>query len=123
MLRNAITDPRILKRIQAEMAGSSPAAVMEAAAALGRFSSERWIDSVDVPTAVVVTTQDRLVPAERQLRLAELIDDSSVHRVMGDHRVCVARPELFVPALVDACESVRKRTWNPTYGRWSSAEL
>ncbi len=117
MLRNAISDPRTLERIRAEVGESSPVAVMEAAAALARFSSARWIGSVDVPTAVVVTTQDRLVPAQRQLQLAELIADATVHRVVGDHRVCVARPDLFVPALIDACDSVRKRTWNPAYGR------
>ena len=108
MLRDAITDPRSLERVRAEVGGSDPVAVIEAAAALARFSSEEWIGSVNVPTAVVVTMHDRLVPARRQLRLAELIADATVHPVHGDHRVCVARPDLFVPALLDACNSVRR---------------
>ncbi len=111
VLRDAITDPRTLERIRAEVGGSNPVAVMEAAVALARFSSDEWIGTVNVPTAVVVTTHDRLVPARHQLRLAELIADATVHRVPGDHRVCVARPDLFVPALVDACDSVRRRAW------------
>ena len=35
-------------------------AVLEAGRAVGRFSSTEWIGSVDVPTAVVVTTRDTL---------------------------------------------------------------
>jgi pimeloyl-ACP methyl ester carboxylesterase len=59
-----------------------------------------------VPTAVVVTTEDGLVPPHRQLKLAEAIPHATVLRVRGDHSVCVSRPSVFVPALVAACRSV-----------------
>ncbi len=38
-------------------------AVLEASRAVGQFSSTKWIGSIDVPTAVVVTTRDTLVSA------------------------------------------------------------
>jgi pimeloyl-ACP methyl ester carboxylesterase len=92
-----------------EMQGSDPAAIAEAAAAIGRFSSHDWIGEVDVPTAVVVTEQDRLVPPYRQRRLAESIPGARIIPVEGDHGVCVANPRLFVPALLQATSMVSGR--------------
>ena len=39
------------------------------------FSSHRWISGVDVPTAVIVTRHDRVVPPSRQWRLARALPD------------------------------------------------
>jgi 3-oxoadipate enol-lactonase len=93
-----------------ELRRSNPAAVAEAAGAIGRFSSRDWIGQVDVPTAVVVTEQDQLVPPHRQLKLAESIPGATVHRVRGDHAACVLRADRFVPALLQAVESVARRS-------------
>ena len=62
-----------------------------------------------MPTAVVLTQLDSLVPPRRQQRLAESIAGATVHPVAGDHTVCVAAPERFVPALTDAVASVTTR--------------
>jgi 3-oxoadipate enol-lactonase len=83
--------------------------LLEAGAALGEFSSHPWIGEVDVPTAVVITMQDGVVPPPRQRRLAESIPGATVHPVAGDHTVCVSDPGAFVPALVGACRSVSSR--------------
>ena len=91
-----------------QMRGHSPRGLLEAAAALGRFSSHRWIGDVDVPTAVIVTTYDQLVPPRRQYRLASSIDGAIVHEVAADHFACTAAPRRFVPALVAACEDVSR---------------
>jgi pimeloyl-ACP methyl ester carboxylesterase len=105
-----------------EMRRNDPAAVAEAAAALGRFSSHEWIGDVDVPTAVVVTERDRMVPPHRQHKLAESIPGATVHRVYGDHAACAMQPGQFVPALLDAVGSVvarrRTRTATGTQGRY-----
>jgi 3-oxoadipate enol-lactonase len=92
-----------------EIRRSDPAALVEAGRALGSFSSKAWIGDVDVPTAVVVTAADRLVAPERQVKLARAVPGATMHVVNGGHDVCVSRPDLFVPVLVDACESVRRR--------------
>jgi len=92
-----------------ELQGSDPAAIAEAAGAIGRFSSHEWIGDVDVPTAVVVTERDRLVPPQRQRRLAESIPGAKVIPVEGDHGVCVADGNRFVPALLQACNAVSSR--------------
>ena len=98
----------------AELDRNDPAAVLQAGAAIGSFDARGWIGSVDVPTAVVVSTEDQVVDPRHQLSLARAISGASVHPVSGDHGVCVARPELFVPTLVDACELVARRANQPT---------
>jgi pimeloyl-ACP methyl ester carboxylesterase len=83
--------------------------MVEAARALGHYSSHHWIETVDVPTAVVVTTHDQLVPARRQRKLAASIPGATVHEVEGDHAVAVREPSAFVPVLVDALLDVSSR--------------
>jgi 3-oxoadipate enol-lactonase len=89
-----------------EVSRNDPAALLEAMRALQRFDSRPWIGTVDVPTAVVVTTLDNLVPPRSQMRLATAIAGATVWPVEGDHAVCAMQPRLFVPALLDACRSV-----------------
>ncbi|MET0461264.1 MAG: alpha/beta fold hydrolase [Ilumatobacteraceae bacterium] len=64
-------------------------------------------DVGDIPTAVVVTRQDRLIPEWRQLALARSLRGASVHPVDGNH-FAFARADVFVPALLDACHSVAR---------------
>lgn len=90
----------------AEMARHHPATMLAHAADLGRFSSEPWIHEVDVPTAVIVPTRDRLVPTDRQLRLAAAIPGAEVVRIDGDHGVFVTEPDAFAAALLDGCRRV-----------------
>ena len=81
--------------------------VAEAAHAVGTFNSAKWIGGVDVPTAVLVTTEDKAVPATDQMRLLVKIPHATLHRVEDGHTVC-ARPR-FAPPLVDACMDVAAR--------------
>ncbi|MEY2396959.1 MAG: hypothetical protein QOJ00_133 [Actinomycetota bacterium] len=91
-----------------ELGHHDPAAIVEAALAIGRFDSSEWIGEIDVPAASVVTTYDRLVPARRQHRLAQL-SRAEEFPVRGGHDVCVMQPDRFVPVLRDAIRRVAKR--------------
>jgi 3-oxoadipate enol-lactonase len=104
-----IEHPELRERVHREFQGHDPASLIQATHALSRFSSHDWIGSVDVPTSVIVTSLDELVPRERQVKLAASIPDADVFEVAGDHSACVARADLFVPALVEACRSVERR--------------
>ncbi|MDH4144067.1 MAG: alpha/beta hydrolase [Acidimicrobiia bacterium] len=90
----------------AEVRAGDPRAFLDAGAAIGRFSSHSWIGEVDVPTAVLVNTADVTVPAARQHRLAAAVPRARCFEIDGDHHVCVARPERFVPVLLEACRHV-----------------
>lgn len=65
-------------------------------------------DISEIPTAVVVTRQDRLIPAWRQLELARSLPGATVHSVDGNH-FAFTRYDVFVPALLEACHSVTRR--------------
>ena len=108
-IANRLGDAPLARWAATELGRNDPAAMMAAAAALGRFSSREWIGEVDVPTAVVVTLRDSLVPPHRQRKLAAAIAGATVHPVDADHGACAAAPQRFVPALVDACRSVAAR--------------
>lgn len=84
-------------------------AVLEAGGSLGRFDSRPWISEVDVPTAVVATMRDRLVPPARQLALARSIPGARLYPVQGDHAACVVDVRRFVPVLLEACQDVAAR--------------
>ena len=94
-------------------------AVLEAATDLGRFSSREWIGEVDVPTAVVVTARDRLVPARRQRRLADMIPDAAVFEIADGHHAAARSDGPFIDALLGACRAVSP--WPSTARRGSNA--
>jgi 3-oxoadipate enol-lactonase len=83
--------------------------VLEAGRAIGNFNSREWVGEIDVPTSVVITMRDRVVPVRRQIRLFESIPDAEAFRVDGDHDAVVQSPKLFVPTLIRACRSVVER--------------
>ena len=57
----------------------------------------------------MVTEQDRLIPARRQLELARSLPGATIWRVNGNH-FAFARYGLFVPTLLEACQSVADRS-------------
>ncbi|WP_310528439.1 alpha/beta hydrolase [Nocardioides sp.] len=93
----------------AEMRRTSPWAVGQALAALGRHHTRPWLSRIDVPTAVVVTRHDRVIPAARQVALARRIPGATVHDIPAGHASCVLQSEIFVPALVEAAVTVAAR--------------
>lgn len=92
---------------RAEMGRHDWRMVTEAAAAIGTYDASGWIGDIDVPTAVVVTTEDRAIPPTEQARLLVAIRHSTFHRVEDGHVVC-ARP-LFTRPLLTACQDVAGR--------------
>jgi 3-oxoadipate enol-lactonase len=83
--------------------------VLEAGKAIGGYSATEWIGQIDVPTSVVVTMRDHVVPLRRQVRLFEWIPGAEAFRVDADHDAVVANADRFVPALVRAVDSVVAR--------------
>ena len=69
----------------AQWRSTSPWAVAQAVAALGRHHSTPWLPAIDVPTAVVVTTRDRVPAPDRR-------EHPRRHRPRGPVRPCRLRP-------------------------------
>ena len=93
-----------------EMSGHDWRQILEAGKEIGSFNSLKWLPAVDVPTSVVITTQDQVIPPERQQRLLDLLKDVDVHLVDGGHNAIYAEQRTYVPKLVAACTSVYQRT-------------
>ena len=87
-------------------AGTITLAVRDAAQAVLSFSSTDWIGDVSVPTAVVVTERDHLVPTARQRDLAARIPGASVVALDGNHMVFLTEPEALAAAVLEACRAV-----------------
>lgn len=106
MLLGHVDDPETASWARAQLRRTTLATAISAIHAVCEFTSDSWISQVDVPTAVVVTARDRIVPPDRQLKLARAVPNASVHKVDADHGACVNAPEMFGPALLEACRSV-----------------
>jgi 3-oxoadipate enol-lactonase len=89
-----------------EMRRTSLVTALSAMQAVAEFSSHSWIGSVDVPTAVVVTRHDRIVPARRQWKLARALPAAAVVELDGGHDVFLHSPTRFGPAVESACATV-----------------
>ena len=92
-----------------EVGRNDPAAVLEAGAAIGQFSSLDWIGTLDVPAAVLLTMTDNVIPLRRQLDLHRAIPGAFAFRIDGHHDVAARRPDQFVASLVQACTVVAER--------------
>ena len=103
-------DPRDIEEwALSELRSTSPWAVAQAVAALGRHHSRPWLGDIDVPTAVVVNRHDHVISPSRQLAFARAIPGATIHDIDTGHAACVLETETFVPAVVEAAATVNAR--------------
>ena len=89
----------------AEWRRNDPWHMAQAARALSRFDARPWLASLGVPTVVVLTTRDQLVPPRKQRQLAETAS-ADVIPLDGDHFVNVLQPAEFSVATTRAVRQV-----------------
>jgi 3-oxoadipate enol-lactonase len=83
--------------------------IAEAGRAIGRFRSDDWLGEIDVPTSVIVTMHDEVIPLTRQIQLFGSIRDAEAYRVDGGHDAAVTKPARFVREATRATTSVAER--------------
>lgn len=84
--------------------------ILAAGGAIGAFNSRQWLSGVDVPVAVIMTTDDTVVPPERQIRLHQQLRNVQVYEIAAGHNAVYSAREQYVPMLLDACMSVYTRS-------------
>lgn len=89
-----------------EIAPSDLTAIAQAGVALACFDGYGWIGDVDTPAASIVTVDDELVAPAFQRRLVTNTRSTGVFEVTGGHTTCFDHPDVFTPALLDACGTV-----------------
>ena len=100
-------DPETTGWLVNELRRGAPWDIAEAGREVGRFDSRPWLDAIEVPTAVVVTTVDMLVPPSRQRELARRLDAPMIE-VRSDHLAPFTTPRRFHRALLKAIAKVRR---------------
>ncbi|HET6153544.1 MAG TPA: alpha/beta hydrolase [Marmoricola sp.] len=93
----------------AEWRSTSSWAVGQAVASLGRHHSTPWLHDIDIPTAVVVTTKDKVLSPERQRLIAATIPGATVHEAACGHAGCVLDSKIFIPAFLEAVDTTAGR--------------
>jgi 3-oxoadipate enol-lactonase len=105
-LLDGVPDPATRRWALEQMRRTSLLEALSAVDAASRFTSHRWIGTVDVPTAVVVTGRDRVVPPGRQRKLAAAVPGCLVHEIDAGHGAFIGSPAAFAATLLRACTSV-----------------
>lgn len=99
----------LLGWLRAELRRGDPEALADAGRALGDHDARPFAGRIDVPTAVVITTQDRLVRPRKQRQLAKAIPGATTFELAGDHDACLVRPGPFARSTVAAVRDVLQR--------------
>jgi pimeloyl-ACP methyl ester carboxylesterase len=81
--------------------------IVEAGHSICTYHARRWISEVDVPTAIVRTTEDRGVAPDLQLALAHAIRGATVFDVSDGHLACAG--SRFEQPFLRACFDVADR--------------
>ena len=129
LLSGFVVDAETKREMMDALARHDEVAVREAGRAVQRFSSTDWVGQVSVPTAVVVTERDHLVPSARQRELVEQIPEAKVVRLDGNHMVFLMQPEALAGAVREACRLVgaerapRNRTRRWWRKRWRATRF
>jgi pimeloyl-ACP methyl ester carboxylesterase len=109
-LRNAVEEsPDLLPYqgwVKGEVRRGDASDIGLAGKALARFDARRLAAHLDVPTAVVVTAQDRLIRSKRQLQLAGAIRGARLVHIDGAHNAWLVRPKDFSGAIDRALDLV-----------------
>jgi len=91
--------------LKSELLRSSARDMAEAGRELGRFDSRPWLNDVEAPAAVVLTSRDTAVPPHRQQQLADALR-APVFDAPIDHIEITTSWRIYNPALLAALESV-----------------
>ncbi|HVM10738.1 MAG TPA: alpha/beta fold hydrolase [Acidimicrobiales bacterium] len=94
--------------LKGEMRRGDPEALADAGRALGEYDFRPHASKVDVPTAVVVTTKDRLVRPRKQRRLAHAIPGAKTFDLHGDHDAALVLGREFPAVTADAVRWVQR---------------
>lgn len=100
----------LLGWLKGEMRRGDPQALADAGRALGSYDFRPHASRIDVPTAVVVTTKDRLVRPRKQRRLAHAIPRSATFELAGDHDSAIVLGRQFSAVTTDALRWVIQRS-------------
>ena len=103
-LEKTLADGHSLKQYIPWLRGESQradiGAVVDAGKALGAYNATDWAGSLDVPAAMLITTNDRLVKPRKQRALAAALG-AEVREIATDHLGPWEQPDQFSSATIE----------------------
>ena len=84
------------------------AAFIESGAELNAYDSTSWLPTLHIPAAVLVTARDSVVAPWRQEAMAALVPGAKRYLVDAGHDAVVAKPDVFLPVLAQACADLAR---------------
>ena len=96
--------------LKAELKRGDPTALADAGRALGNYDARPFAGRIDVPTAVVITTKDKLVKPRKQRALAAAISRATTFEIPADHDACLLAPKEFAATTASAITDVLARS-------------
>jgi len=99
--------------LKGEMRRGDPSALAQAGRALSRYDARPFAGTVDVPAAVVVTTEDRLVRPKKQRQLAAALPRSRSFPLPAGHDAPLLAPVELAGATTDALAWVLQQAGHP----------
>jgi pimeloyl-ACP methyl ester carboxylesterase len=91
--------------LTAETLRNDPASMVAAGRAISTYDARSWVKDLSVPTAVVITTEDRLVAPAKQRQMASALRARTLE-VATDHLGPLTNPSEVVLALREAIDAV-----------------
>ena len=91
-----------------ELRRNDPWMVSEAGRAISRFDARPFAPGISVPTTMVLTTRDKLVPPAKQRALAEAVK-AEVVELEGDHFAPLVQPREFSDVTLRAVDLAARR--------------
>ncbi len=105
MKRNGIPENPRSAWLQSELMRHSARDLAEAGRELGRFDLRPWLRKLDVPSAVVLTSRDELVPPKKQRELAQALE-AEVFDAPISHLEVTTAGDRYNRPLLDAVTAV-----------------
>jgi len=90
-----------------EMRRTSLRVILETSREMAFFDSSEWLHEVDVPTSVLMCTEDSVIEPEHQEEIAKTIKGAKLFRYEGGHTGCT--DPVYGEQLAEACLHVAKR--------------
>lgn len=109
-------DPVLVDWARREMSKHNIRMLLEAGQSLATYSSRDWLHEVDVPTSVLVTTQDAAIEPTAQFRMAAAIPFSHINLMADGHVACMNVE--FGRKVTDSCLDVQRRVAAKAAGMW-----
>lgn len=87
-----------------EFTGHHWPTVLDTGRAIAEFDAREWIGEVDVPTSVILTERDSLIPPAQQHAMASAIENAHLQTIDAGHFACIR--DDFGSRLLDSCHAV-----------------